>query len=260
MPFLKDYLNLSIEAAHIAGEIQKRSFGRTIRVDFKGPKDLVTEVDQQCEEAILKHITKNYPDHNILSEEGGAFQSDSPFRWIIDPLDGTTNYAHGYPFFCVSIALEQDEEIILGIAYNPMMNELFTAIKGEGSFLNGTPIHVSGTDKLEHALLATGRLTRKKENMDVHFLQFQRLAMNAQATRRDGSAVLDLCYVAAGRFDGFWESGLNPWDSAAGSIIIKESGGEITNFTGRPFNPFFPELLASNGALHQLIMETLNII
>lgn len=258
MADIKDFFNLAVDAAHQAGEIQKRGFGRELQINFKGPKDLVTDIDHRCEETIFNLIKKAYPTHNIISEEGSLYQATSPFRWIIDPLDGTTNYTHAYPCFCVSIALEENSEIVMGVAYNPILDELFSAINGEGAWLNGNMIHVSKTDKLEHALLATGRLTRNQQDISIQFGQFRQLSVKAQGTRRDGSAILDLCYVAMGRFDGFWEFGLKPWDTAAGSIIIKEAGGRITTFTGQPFNPFGSEVLASNGILHKSIMDNLD--
>lgn len=260
MADIKDFLNLALDAAHQAGEIQKKGFGTKLQINFKGPKDPVTEIDHQCEEKIFNLIKKAYPSHNIMAEEGSLHQTTSPFRWIIDPLDGTTNYSHAYPFFCVSIALEENNRMIMGVVYNPMLKELFFAVKDEGARLNGNPIHVSSTDDMEHALLATGRLTKNPKNINLHFDQFRQLSIKAQGTRRDGSAVLDLCYVATGRFDGFWEFGLKPWDTAAGSIIIKEAGGEITTFTGSPFNPFGSEVLASNGILHKSIMNNLSAI
>lgn len=260
MADIKDFFNLAVDAAHQAGEIQKKGFGRKLEINFKGPKDPVTDIDHRCEKTIFNLIKKAYPTHNIISEEGSLHEAPSTFRWIIDPLDGTTNFTHAYPCFCVSIALEEDSEIVMGVVYNPILEELFSATKGEGAMLNANPIHVSGTDKLEHALLATGRLTKNQQNLNLQFDQFRQLSIKAQGTRRDGSAVLDLCHVAMGRFDGFWEYGLKPWDTAAGSIIIKEAGGQITTFTGQPFNPFGLEALASNGILHKLIMENLENI
>jgi myo-inositol-1(or 4)-monophosphatase len=256
----KDFLCLALDAAHEAGKIQKKGFGRKLQINFKGPRDPVTEIDHRCEEIIFNLIKKAFPSHNIISEEGSLHQTPSPFRWIIDPLDGTTNFTHAYPCFCVSIALEKNSEIIMGAVYNPVLEELFFAVKDEGARLNGNSIHVSLTDDLEHALLATGRLTKNPKKINSHFGQFRQLSLKAQGMRRDGSAVLDLCYVAMGRFDGFWEFGLKPWDTAAGSIIIKEAGGKITTFKGAPFNPFGSEVLASNGTLHKPIMDNLSIL
>jgi myo-inositol-1(or 4)-monophosphatase len=260
MTTLKKFFNLAVDAAYKAGQIQKMGFGKELKIDFKGPKDIVTDIDHRCEETIVDLIKKTHPNHNIISEEGNCHQANSPFRWIIDPLDGTTNYSHTYPCFCVSIALEENNEIVMGIVYNPIMEELFCAIKGEGAELNGNPIRVSRTDKLDHALLATGRLTKNQRDLTIQFNQFRQLSLKAQGTRRDGSAVLDLCYVAMGRFDGFWEFGLKPWDTAAGSIIVKEAEGQITTFTGQSFNPFGSEILASNGILHQSIMDNLRTL
>jgi len=248
----------AVLAAKRAGQIQSEGFGKLIKIGYKGPKNLITEIDQYCETAITSIIKEKYPDHGILAEEGGLENPDSPFRWIIDPLDGTTNYAHAYPCFSVSIAFEQEREIVLGVVYNPILDELFLGVKGQGAFLNNRPISVSKTNTLENALLATGRLT-KRENIDMLLTQYRILSSKSQAVRIDGSAALDICYVAMGRYDGFWEFGLNSWDTAAGSIILMEAGGKISSFSGRPYNIFDNELLTSNGAIHNELIESLTL-
>jgi len=257
MADIRAWLDLAVEAARHAGEIQRKGFGGHIGIAYKGPKDLVTDIDRQCEEAIFRRIHRAYPDHSIMSEEGSNLAFPSPFRWIIDPLDGTTNYIHAYPCFCVSIGLEAEGSVVLGVVYDPVLDELFTAVKGEGARLNGGPIHVSRTAALDHALIATGRMTKGRGSSEGQFMQFKRMAVEVQATRMDGSASLDLCYVAAGRYDGFWEFGLKPWDTAAGSLIVAEAGGRVTTYDGGPFDPFRQEVLTSNGLLHQAMIDIL---
>ncbi|MBN2373268.1 inositol monophosphatase [bacterium] len=257
MPDLKEFFDLAVEAARKAGRIQREGLGRDIKIRLKGPKNLVTEIDKGCEEAITSLIIERYPEHGILAEEGGARKTSSPYRWIIDPLDGTTNYTHAYPFFCVSIALEENGEIVVGVVYDPVKDEMFCARKREGAWMNGCPVHVSRIDKLEKALVAAGRLTKKDRDVDVQFASFRKLASKALALRIDGAAALDMCYVAIGRFDAFWEYGLKPWDTAAGWLIIKEAGGQVSAFNGGPFDPFGPEVLASNGIIHRMIMDNI---
>lgn len=257
MPDIKAFYDIALEAARRAGEIQKERFGSKLDVCFKGPKDPVTQIDHLCEGAIVGLILEDYPDHNILAEESPARNTSSPFRWIIDPLDGTTNYSHSYPHFCVSIALERNGEIVLGVVYDPIRDELFSSIKGEGAWMNGRKIHVSETREIERAFVSTGRIARGKFSAEKSFMAFRRIALRVQALRGDGSAVLDLCYVGIGRYDVFWEFGLKPWDLAAGCLIVKEAGGMITDFSGRAFDHYGDEVLASNGKIHGCIMEEL---
>ncbi|MGA1845234.1 MAG: inositol monophosphatase family protein [bacterium] len=257
MADIRAWLALAVDAAHHAGEIQRKGLGGHIGIAYKGPKDLVTDIDRECEQAVFTRIHSAYPDHSIMSEEGSNLAFPSPFRWIIDPLDGTTNYTHAYPCFCVSIGLEAEGSVVLGVVYDPILDELFTAVKGEGARLNGNPIHVSGTATLERALVATGRMTKGRGNSDTQFSQFKRMAVEVQATRMDGSASLDLCYVAAGRYDGFWEFGLKPWDTTAGSLIVEEAGGRVTTYDAGSFDPFKDELLCSNGLVHQAMIDIL---
>jgi myo-inositol-1(or 4)-monophosphatase len=252
-------LNFAIRVAKDAGRLLRDRVGTRIDVDHKGSINLVTDVDLASERLIREAISTYYPRHEVLGEEGGLSDSGSEYRWIVDPLDGTTNYAHGYPIFCVSIALECKGEIVLGVVYDPMRDELFTAERGGGAALNNRPIHVSKTAELMQGLLSTGFpydiKTSKLTNLD-HWANF---AMNAQALRRDGAAALDLCYVACGRFDGFWELNLSPWDTAAGALIVTEAGGRVTNFSGGPFSNYKLEVVASNGLIHDRMLEVLKL-
>ncbi|HXI94182.1 MAG TPA: inositol monophosphatase family protein [Blastocatellia bacterium] len=252
-------LNFAIRVAKDAGRLLRDRVGTRIDVDHKGSINLVTDVDLASERLIREAIATYYPRHEILGEEGGLSESGSEYRWVVDPLDGTTNYAHGYPIFCVSIALECKGEIVLGVVYDPMRDELFAAERGGGAALNNRPIHVSKTAELMQGLLSTGFpydiKTSKLTNLD-HWANF---AMNAQALRRDGAAALDLCYVACGRFDGFWELNLSPWDTAAGALIVTEAGGRVTNFSGGPFSNYKPEVVASNGLIHDRMLEVLKL-
>jgi len=224
------------------------------KVFKKGIVNLVTEVDLKAEKAILERIRRNFPDHNILSEEHGTSEGEVDYRWVIDPLDGTTNYSHRYPVFCVSIALEHAGQTILGIVYNPMSEEMFTAERGQGAFLNGKRVHVSAADSLIESLLCTG-FSYDRDHVKSNLELFNKACMTAQAVRRDGSAALDLCYVACGRFDGFWELTLHPWDVAAGKLIIEEAGGCVTNIKGEPCTHYDPAIIASNGRIHAALTE-----
>lgn len=247
----------ALAAARAGGVILRSKFGTRLHIEEKSAKDLVTEADREAEAAIVAVIQARFPEHNILAEEGVYPQTASPFRWIIDPLDGTTNFAHTFPWFAISIALENAGEIILGIVYNPIYEELFVAVKGQGATLNGQPLQVSAINRLDRALLATGfapaSTTTAANNFD-HFMRFQE---KAQACRRPGAASLDLACVAAGRFDGFWEMKLKPWDTAAGMLLVTEAGGRISNFDGAPFTPDQLECLASNGRIHNAMLPIL---
>ena len=256
-------LNFAIQTARDAGQVLAERFGRSLQITNKSEIDLVTESDLASELLIIDRIKTYYPHHAILAEESGATASASQeaqdeWRWIIDPLDGTTNYAHGYPCFCVSIGLEHNGEPELGVIYDPLRNELFAAQRGQGVSLNGTRVHVSATNDLGSALLCTGFPydVRERSEFARHFANF---IMNAQAVRRDGSAALDLAYVACGRFDGFWEEGLNPWDVAAGVLMIEEAGGRVSRYDGSTFNIHTPPILASNGSLHEQMMRVLAV-
>jgi myo-inositol-1(or 4)-monophosphatase len=253
-------LNFAIQTARDAGSLLAERFGRELRVMNKSELDLVTESDLASERLIIDRIKTYHPRHAILAEESGASSpvnaEKSEWRWIIDPLDGTTNYAHGYPCFCVSIGLEHQGRIELGVIYDPLRDEMFTAERGEGASLNGRRVTVSRTDKLTGALLCTGFPydVRERSEFARHFANF---IMNAQAVRRDGAAALDLAYVACGRFDGFWEEGLKPWDVAAGSLMVEEAGGRVSNYAGGPLSIYAPPILASNGLVHEQMMSVL---
>ncbi|HEX16248.1 MAG TPA: inositol monophosphatase [Deltaproteobacteria bacterium] len=254
---MRDLLRVAMEAAREAGRLQLQGLGRERKVEFKGELNLVTEVDRACEERIISLIRTRFPDHDVLTEETPLSPKGSPFRWIVDPLDGTTNYAHGYPIFCVSIALQVEGQLTFGVVYDPTRDEMFWAQRGEGAYLNGRRIGVSKTNKLIRSLLSTGFPYDLRESPVNNLDHFCNMIMRAQAVRRDGAAALNLCYVAAGRFDGFWELKLKPWDVAAGAIIVEEAGGEVTDFDGNPPDIFGQEIVASNGLIHQEMLEVL---
>jgi len=251
-----DYLSVAIEAAKEAGKFLKMNLGKVKNIERKREEiNLVTEIDKGSEKKIIEFIKSKFPNHGILAEESGETSKTSEYKWIIDPLDGTTNYTHSFPVFCVSIALEYKGEVIIGVVYDPNLDELFYAEKGKGAFLNGKKISVSKTDKLIKSMLATGFPYNVKENPDNCVEHFVNFLMEAQAIRRLGSAALDLVYVACGRLDGFWEVDLNPWDVAAGKIIIEEAGGMITDFYGNKYSIYTKGVVASNGLIHQQMLE-----
>jgi len=251
------FLKAATEAAKAAGALQKERLWAEHDVVFKGEKDLVTEVDRRCEELIVGRLKGAFPDHGFLAEENRYETGEFPYTWIIDPLDGTTNYAHGFPWFCVSIALERGGEIVLGVICHCMMDELFAAVKGGGAFLNGRSIRVSDHAPLSRSLLATGfpyDRTRDNENNFQNFVNFQ---LAARAVRRAGAAALDLAYVAAGRLDGYWECKLKPWDVAAGLLLVREAGGTVTNQAGGAYSVYDHRIVASNGAIHEEMLAVL---
>ncbi|GFO66878.1 inositol monophosphatase [Geomonas limicola] len=254
---LEQFLATASAAALEAGKLQKERLWGDFAIDFKGDIDLVTEVDRACEELIISRLAAAFPGHGFLAEEEGAKRSDSRYKWIIDPLDGTTNFAHGFPWFCVSIALEFQGELAVGVIYHCMMDELFTACKGGGAFLNGRPIRVSTRTPLRRALVATGfpyDVARDNEN---NFANFFELQLAARGVRRAGAAALDLAYVAAGRLDGYWEVKLKPWDVAAGTLLVLEAGGRVTNQEGAGYTVYDHRILASNGGIHDEMLEAL---
>jgi myo-inositol-1(or 4)-monophosphatase len=255
-----EYLESAIEFAHAAGDVLKDYAGREKQVQFKGRGNLVTIADKESEALIIRSIRGRYPGHAILTEESGAIaptQSGTDFQWIIDPLDGTTNFAHQYPFYCVSVAVEQAGDVICGAVYDPVRDEMFSAARGEGSFLNGERLHVSEVSQLSHALLLTGFPYNFRERVGTVVGQFREFLMESQAVRRGGSAALDLSYIAAGRCDGFWELDLHPWDTAAGGVIAEEAGARVTDFAGNPFSIYMTEILASNGRIHDAMEAVL---
>lgn len=252
-------LNFAVQVARDAGGVLVDRLGRALQVSNKGTIDLVTEADLASEKLIIERIRSHYPRHAILAEESGASEDDSgnaEWRWIIDPLDGTTNYAHGYPCFCVSIGVERAGKLELGVVYDPLRNEMFAAERGQGATLNERPMRVSAVDDLNRAMLCTGFPYNVRERPDFA-REFANFTMQAQAVRRDGSAALDLAYVACGRFDGFWEDGLKPWDVAAGVLLIEEAGGKVTDFGGAALDIYTPRVLASNGLVHESMMQVL---
>lgn len=255
-------LNFAIETARDAGRLLAERLGRTLQIANKGEINLLTEADLASERLIIERIKTYHPRHAILAEESGPMDTrestaqGSEWKWIIDPLDGTTNYAHNYPCFCVSMALEHNGKLELGVIYDPMRDELFTAERGQGAALNGRRIQVSKVSDLNQAMLVTGFPYDVRER--VEFARpFTNFIMHAQAVRRDGSAALDLAYIACGRFDGLWEEGLHPWDVAAGVLMIEEAGGHVSDYDGSPFSIYSAPVLASNGLIHEAMMWVL---
>lgn len=251
-----EYLDFSIELARSAGGILKHYMDRDKQVALKGRGNLVTIADKESESLIIRRIHERYPNHAILAEESGPSGTGED-KWIIDPLDGTTNFAHQYPFFCVSIAFEQKGKVRCGAVYDPCRDELFSGARGMGSYLNGQRIHVSDTSKLADALLSTGFPYGVREKINLAMKQFQGFIVESRAVRRGGSAALDLCYTALGRCDGFWELDLHPWDTAAGLVILEEAGGRVTDFSGNAYSVYMTEILASNGGIHGQMAQVL---
>jgi myo-inositol-1(or 4)-monophosphatase len=254
------FLATAVEIVLRAGEIQMSRRESGFHINKKGTIDLVTEVDLECEQMCRAVLADRFPDHDILAEEfstGAALARSSRYRWVFDPLDGTTNYAHGLPVFCASLALEVDSRAEVGAIYDPTRKELFTGERGEGAFLNGTRLHVSETDTLLDALLVTGFPYDVHQKLGPLINMFSAFLGQARAVRRLGSAALDLCYVAAGRFDGFWEQSLRPWDVAAGALIVEEAGGRVTGMDGTPFDPAAAHLVASNGRFHEAMLKVI---
>jgi myo-inositol-1(or 4)-monophosphatase len=252
-----NFLSVAWEAATTAGAFIREHWQRPKTIDYKGAIDLVTSVDRECERRMVELLQNHFPAHSILAEEEtDLVGSQSTHRWIIDPLDGTTNFAHGYPQFCVSIALESDGEVILGLVYDPLRGECFKAVKDKGATLNGGPIRISEVKELDKALLATGFPYDQREKADFYLSFFKAFMIRSQGIRRNGSAALDLCYVACGRLDGFWELKLRPWDTAAGALIVEEAGGKLSDLSGNKFTIWGEETLASNGAIHDEMVNT----
>ncbi len=251
------YLRLAIAAAKEAGRIQMFHLNHSHPVEYKQEFNPVTEVDRLCERAIVKMILEAFPDHDILTEESPFEGKGSPWKWIVDPIDGTTNYFHRFPCFSVSIGLEVEGEVELGVVYVPPLDELFHAEKGRGAFLNNERIAVSRVDRLDRGLLCTGFPYDVHEHADFYLRYFRQFITKSFAIRRPGSAAIDLAYLASGRFDGFWEFKLHPWDVAAASLMITEAGGKITDFEGRSYNIYSEKILASNGLIHQEMLEVI---
>ncbi|HDL02579.1 MAG TPA: inositol monophosphatase [candidate division Zixibacteria bacterium] len=240
-----------------AGQILLKKSKKRHRVMLKGRVDLVTDADLASEKYIVGEITKKFPNHSILAEEEAARDNHSDYRWVIDPLDGTTNFAHDFPFYCVSIGIEYRGDIIAGVVYDPERDELFHAFKGGGAYQNRKKINVSAESNLERALLATGFPYDIGNSREDNLKYFRRFAKKARGIRRAGSAALDLCYLACGRFDGFWELKLHPWDTAAGKIIIEEAGGVVTDFDGKKYSIYGKYILAGNPKIHRRMKKIL---
>ncbi len=249
------FLATAIEVVTHAGALQRAKFGTAVRIDKKGAIDLVTEVDLEVERAARALLGARFPDHDILAEELGGGMLGRSHRWVFDPLDGTTNFAHGVPIFCSSLALEIDGEAVVGAVFDPNRQELFTTERGVGAWLNGAPLRTSSTARLIDALLVTGFPYDVRSTLDEVVGLFAAYVSEARAIRRLGSAALDLCWVAAGRMDGFWEEGLKPWDTRAGALLVQEAGGRVTALDGSPWDPAAGDTLASNGPLHAELLR-----
>ena len=240
--------------AREAGALLMDYFHQHVKIEYKGDVDLVTVADRKSEALILERIRKQFPTHDVMGEEGTRIETGSDYKWYVDPLDGTTNFAHGYPVFCVSLAVEHRGQRIAGVVYDPTRNEMFAAELGIGARLNDTAIHVSATPTLGESLIATGFPSQKRhKNPNIYF--YHQLTLRTHGVRRAGSAALDLCNVASGRFDGFWEFNLNPWDTAAGVLIVEEAGGKVTDLSGGEFQIASRETLASNGLVHAALVH-----
>jgi len=245
--------------AREAGQLLMPYFERRIGYEYKGDADLVTEADRASEKLIVSRLRAAFPEHGIVGEEGTRDEHGSELRWYVDPLDGTTNFAHGFPVFCVSMGLERKGEVVAGVIYDPTRDEMFTAEKGCGATVNGRPMHVSGVKRLVEAILATGFPSFKRhKNPNIHF--YHQLTLRSHGIRRAGSAAIDLAYVASGRFDGYWEFNLNPWDTSAGVLLVQEAGGRVTRFDGAPWLLDSRETLATNGLLHDELMQNFHEI
>ena len=236
-----------------AGALLMEFFDKHIKIEYKGEADLVTAADRKSEALIRERIRAQWPGHDVLGEEEGLRDTGSEYRWYVDPLDGTTNFAHGFPVFCVSMALQHHNETIAGVCYDPTRDELFAAERGKGAYLNDRPIRVSRIASLAESLVGTGFPSHKRhKNPNIYF--YHQITLRSQGVRRAGSAALDLCYVASGRLDGFWEFNLNPWDTAAGVLLVEEAGGRVTDFHGGPFELNSRETVASNGLIHDALL------
>jgi myo-inositol-1(or 4)-monophosphatase len=256
----KNYLEAAIEIAQEAGKILIEELSHPLDIRYKGDEvDLVTQADKRSEQLIVARLNKYFPDHSVAAEEGTGKEGDSDFRWHVDPLDGTTNFAHGYPCFCVSIALAQRDTLLAAVVFNPFYNELFTAARGEGATFNGKKISVSKVATLSTSLLCTGFPVRNRK-ASPNLQYYGDFTQRSHGVRRDGSAALDLAGVAAGRFDAFWEFGLQKWDTAAGALLVEEAGGMVTDFAGNPYQLGGPIILATNGLIHEEMRAVANQI
>jgi len=248
---------VAADAALIAGRIQQARLGTDIGVENKGELDLVTEVDRACEAAILSRLRRSFPTHDFVAEESAPSLSGSEYVWYIDPLDGTTNYAHRYPFFCTSIALTRNQAVIAGAVYDPVKDELFTAARGRGATCNGLPLGVSPSRDLVRSVFVTGFPYDLRDDVPHTLRLFEKFLHHARALRRDGAAALDLAYLAAGRIDGYFEERLKPWDVLAGALLVEEAGGRVSRFDGSPIGVSADEVVASNGIVHEAMLRVL---
>jgi len=256
---LNEIQKVGIKAAYTGAKILNHYFGRLSHINKKGPNDLVTDADVESQSRIIEVIRTKYPDHCILAEESGYHQEESAScQWIIDPLDGTTNFAHEIPIFCISIAFAEADETQVGIILNPISGELFSAVKNQGATLNGRRIAVSTQSEISESLLVTGFPYDFQANLQSVIHRFQQCLLAARGIRRLGSAAMDLCYVACGRFEAFWEENLNPWDTAAGALIVEEAGGRVSDFADKPYKLNKNEILASNKQIHSEIISLLS--
>jgi myo-inositol-1(or 4)-monophosphatase len=257
MPDYRKELAFAKTTAAKAGAILRKGKGKQRHIDFKGRVDLVTEYDVKSEKFIKGEIARIFPRHSILAEESGQTDNRPSHVWVVDPLDGTTNFAHDYPAYCVSIGLEVEGENVLGVVYDPVHDEMFSAVKRQGAYMNRVQIHVSSQAKLSRSLVGTGFPYDIAESDEDNLDNFARMYKVAQGIRRGGSAALDLCYLACGRFDGFWELKLHPWDTAAGIVIVKEAGGKVTDFAGKKYSIYGKYILASNSKIHKQMQKVL---
>jgi myo-inositol-1(or 4)-monophosphatase len=250
---MSSFSEVAAAIAHEAGSLLRYYFERRVTFEMKGEYDLVTEADKASEKLVVERLKQHFPDHAVVAEEGGGQETASEYRWYVDPLDGTTNFAHSYPVWNVTLALEKSGELIAGVVFNPNRDELFTAERGAGAFLNGNRIHVSKAKRVADSLLCTGFPNHNRAvNPNIHY--FHELAMSAHGVRRSGSAAVDLADTACGRLDGFWEIGLSPWDMAAGILLVEEAGGICTTMDGAPHQLKSPHVLTDNGLIHEELL------
>lgn len=256
----EQFLQAAIDTAKEAGEILMSELAHPPQISYKGEVDIVTQADKRSEACVVSRLRSRFPDHAIVAEEGGGVAAaSSRYIWYVDPLDGTTNFAHGFPVFAVSIGLLEDGEPVAGVVFNPWSRELFSASRGRGAYLGDKQIHVSQVERMAFGLLATGFPTHKRgDSHNIHY--YGEFTLRSHGVRRAGSAALDLCMVACGRYDGYWEFGLKPWDSAAGILIVREAGGLVTDFSGNIYHPGDPVILASNGRIHAEMQQLANEI
>lgn len=251
---MNEYLDAAIEISREAGAILREGFNRPKKISYKGEVDLVTESDRRSERLVVARLREHFPDHGIVAEEGGGARAVAKYCWHVDPLDGTTNFAHGYPCFAVSIGLAEEGVPIAGVVFNPVSDELFAGARGEGAYRNDVRIRVSPVERLATSLVATGFPTHQRQkSSNIHY--YWQFTLRSHGVRRDGAAALDLCSVACGRFDAFWEFGLKSWDTTAGVVIVEEAGGRITDLAGQPYRLGGPSILASNQRIHQEVLQ-----